>query len=65
MTTKYYRLRIPAISLLWLYVAAPNKRLAIQAAVRKINSKTIDYSPRKLWEVEELTKDEFWKEGTK
>lgn len=60
--TNYYRLRIPSISLLWMYVAAPSRNAAIQWAVEKINSKTIDYSPVNLWEVRKISENQFWKE---
>ena len=47
-----YRLRIPAISLAWKYIDAESADDAIDIIVSKINSDTIDYSDKSVWQVE-------------
>ena len=51
-----YRLRIPSISLTWKYVDAENPNDAIDIVVGIINSDSIDYSDRSVWQVEKVEK---------
>ena len=51
-----YRLRIPAISLAWKYVDAENPNDAIDIVVGIINSDSIDYGDRSVWQVEKVEK---------
>lgn len=49
-----YRLRIPALSTVWIVVEADSEDDAIARAVSKINSHRVDYSDRSAWEVEKI-----------
>jgi len=52
--TQKYRLRIPALSLLWHEVNARSEDEALRKVVKKINSKTVDYSDKTVWQIEKL-----------
>jgi len=50
-----YRMRIPSISIGWLYeVYATSEDEALKKVVKKINSKTVDYSDKSCWEIIEI-----------
>ena len=53
-TLNRYRLRIPALSLLWHTVDANSEEEALQKVVDIINSDTVDYSDKACWEIEKL-----------
>lgn len=53
-----YKLRIPALSLIWIRVEADSEDEALQKLVKLINAKAFDYSDKSLWEIEiDDTKD--------
>lgn len=59
-----YKLRIPSISLLWLYRAeAQTPQEAIIKVADTINSKTVDYHDPAVWEVEEESHCPKWTMG--
>ena len=53
MDKKIYMLRMPGLSLLWYKIVAKNEDEALKKIVKKINSKTVDYSDRSCWEIME------------
>ena len=51
-----YRLRIPALTTLWTYIDAESEDDAINELVKIINSTTVDYGDKRVWQVEKVEK---------
>ena len=49
-----YHLRIPDLSLQWYEINARSEDEALRKVVKKINSNTVDYSDKSVWQIEKL-----------